>query len=130
MSRPQAKMVGMYRVRGTRQQGGVDAMANRAKQDKFLGALIGMAIGDAMGMPVTGWTAVRIAERLGRVEDYLPRVLTDGNEIKAGEFTEESELALCIVESFTVNNGELDPENIGVRFLHLAKGEARRWIEP
>jgi ADP-ribosyl-[dinitrogen reductase] hydrolase len=104
------------------------AMAGGAKQDRFLGALMGMAIGDALGMPVSGWSAEQIAERYGRIESYHARTFADGSEIGAGEFTEESEMALCIVESFTVNNGELDVDNIGARFLHLARGEAKRWI--
>lgn len=103
-------------------------MATGAKQERFLGALMGMAIGDALGMPVVGWSAARILERYGKIDSYFPRIFSDGGEIKAGEFTDKSEMALCIVESFTVNNGELDVDNIGARFLHLARGEARRWI--
>jgi ADP-ribosyl-[dinitrogen reductase] hydrolase len=95
-----------------------------------LGALMGMAIGDALGMPVAGWSADRIRERYGEIDGYYPRVFADGSAIKAGEFTDESELALCIVESFTVNNGEIDVDNIGARFLYLARGEAQRWIPP
>lgn len=105
-------------------------MARGAGQDRFLGSLMGMAIGDAMGMPVAGWPAARIAERYGTLDAFFPKVFPDGGEIKAGEFTDESELALCIVESFTVNNGELDVDNIGARFLYLARGEAKRWIAP
>ena len=104
-------------------------MRSGAKQDRFLGSLIGMAIGDALGMPVAGWSAERIAERFGRIDAFFPRVFNDGGEIKAGEFTDESELALCIVESLTTNDGVLDVDNIGARFLHLARGEAKRWMK-
>lgn len=103
-------------------------MKSGAKQGRFLGALMGMSIGDAMGMPFVGLSRSEIEERFGWIDGYRARHFEDGAEIKAGEFTDESELALCIVESFTVNNGELDPENIGARFLYLARGEARRWI--
>ena len=105
-------------------------MAGGAKQERFLGALMGMAIGDALGMPVAGWSSERIRERYGAIDGYYPRIFPEGGEIKAGEFTDESELALCIVESFTVNDGELDPDNIGARFLYLARGEAKRWMQP
>jgi ADP-ribosylglycohydrolase len=87
-----------------------------------------MAIGDALGMPVSGWSAERIRERFGRIDDYHQRVFPDGAEIKAGEFTDESEVALCIVESFTANQGELDPDNIGARLGFLAVGESKRWM--
>lgn len=99
-----------------------------ADGEQFLGALLGMAIGDALGMPVAGWSADRIQERFGRIDDYHERIFDDGAEIKPGEFTDESEAALCIVESFTANQGELDPDNIGARLGFLAAGESRRWM--
>lgn len=99
-------------------------------ENAFLGALLGMAIGDALGMPVAGWTRERIAGTMGRVDRFLPLELPDGAAIKAGEFTDESEAALCIVESVTVNGGVLDPENAGARFAFLARGESRRWMNP
>ncbi len=101
---------------------------NGANQERFLGALLGMAIGDALGMPVSGWSAGRIGERFGTIDDYHRRVFPDGAEIKAGEFTDESEVALCIVESFTANQGTLDPDNIGARLAFLAVGESKRWM--
>lgn len=100
-----------------------------ADQERMLGALLGMAIGDAMGMPVVGMSAAEIASA-GAVTGFRPRLFADGSEIRSGEFTEESEIALCIVESVTANGGAIDPENIGVRMQMLAAGEAKRWIEP
>jgi ADP-ribosyl-[dinitrogen reductase] hydrolase len=102
--------------------------AQGANQGRFLGALLGMAIGDALGMPVAGWSAQRIQERFGRIDGYQRRVFPDGAEIKAGEFTDESEIALCIVESFTANQGALDPDNIAARLGFLARGESKRWM--
>jgi len=103
-------------------------MSQNADQNRFLGALLGMAIGDALGMPVTGWPADRIRERIGAIDDYHRRVFDDGAEIKAGEFTDESEIALCIVEATTANGGLLDPDLIGPRMLYLAHGESERWM--
>ena len=103
-------------------------MSQNADQNRFLGTLLGMAIGDALGMPVTGWAADRIRERIGSVDDYHRRVFDDGAEIKAGEFTDESEIALCIVEATTANGGVLDPDLIGPRMLYLARGESKRWM--
>ncbi len=101
-----------------------------ATEDRFLGALLGLAIGDALGMPVEGWPRTRIAERFGTVDRYHPRRFPDGTEIKAGEFTDETEFALCVVESLTANNGVLDPDNVGARLLYLARGESKRWMSP
>lgn len=99
-----------------------------ADGEQFLGALLGMAIGDALGMPVSGWSAERIRDRFNVIDNYHQRIFDDGAEIKPGEFTDESEAALCIVESFTANQGELDPDNIGARLSFLAAGESRRWM--
>jgi ADP-ribosylglycohydrolase len=87
-----------------------------------------MAIGDALGMPVAGWSADQIRERYGQVDRYYGRNLGDGVEIKPGEITDESEIALCIVESLTTNQGVVDPDNIGARLLFLARGESKRWM--
>src|SRR6478609_7067755 len=103
-------------------------MSRNADQNRFLGALLGMAIGDALGMPVAGWNAERIRERVGAIDDYRRRVFDDGAEIKAGEFTDESEIALCIVESATANGGLLDPDLIAPRMSFLARGESKRWM--
>jgi ADP-ribosyl-[dinitrogen reductase] hydrolase len=103
-------------------------MASGANQNKFLGALLGMGIGDALGMPVAGRTADEIAAIHGRISGYLPRQLDAETEIKAGEFTDESEIALCIVEAATANDGEFDPDLIGPRMLFLARGESKRWM--
>ena len=99
-----------------------------ANEDRYLGALLGMAIGDALGMPVEGWPRERIAERYGAIDGYHFRVFPDGTEVKAGEFTDETEFALCVVESLTANNGVLDPDNVGARMGYLARSESKRWM--
>ncbi len=98
------------------------------REDKFLGALLGLAIGDALGMPVAGMSRAAIADRFGRIETFLPGSAPGGGEIKAGEFTDESEVVLCIVESLTTNEGTLDVENIGARLLHLLRGDSAHWM--
>ena len=105
-------------------------MTAEANQDRFLGAILGMAIGDAVGMPLAGMTATEIESGFGSSLSYHPRVFGDGTAIKAGEVTDETEIALCIIESFTVSQGVIDPENIGMRLSFLARGESRRWMHP
>jgi len=102
----------------------------RLKQDRVLGTLLGMGIGDALGMPVEGWPPDRVIERFGSIDAYHPKTFEDGAGLKAGEFTDDSEGVLCIVESFTANTGEIDPENIRARLEILARGESRRWMHP
>jgi len=105
-------------------------VAAEANQDRFLGAILGMAIGDAVGMPLAGMTATEIERGFGSTLAYHPRVFDDGTEIKAGEVSDETEIALCVIESFTVSQGVIDPENIGMRLSFLARGESRRWMHP
>jgi ADP-ribosylglycohydrolase len=100
------------------------------RQDRFLGALMGMAIGDALGMPVVGWSAEQIRDRYGGIDTFFPRTFPDGTKVSAGEFTDETEAALCVVESLTASGGEVDVANIGTRLLHLARSESRRWMSP
>ncbi len=101
-----------------------------ATEDVFLGSLLGLAIGDALGMPVAGLAKEEIAAVTGgrRVTEYLPKTFPDGTVMKAGEFTDESEIALCIVEAMTTNSGHVDPEMIGPRMRFLGRGEPKRWM--
>src|SRR5215213_2492263 len=101
-----------------------------ATENQFLGALLGMAIGDALGAPVSGLDRAEIARRYGTVDRFHGNAQPDGEEIHPGEFTDETELALCIVESMTANRGNLDADTAGVRMLHLAAGPSRRWMQP
>ncbi|MDQ3228043.1 MAG: ADP-ribosylglycohydrolase family protein [Chloroflexota bacterium] len=101
-----------------------------ATENQFLGALLGMAIGDALGAPASGLTRDKVAKRFGVIDRFHGSAASDELEVHPGEFTDESEFALCIVESMTANRGLLDPETAGVRMLHLAAGPSRRWMQP
>jgi ADP-ribosylglycohydrolase len=101
-----------------------------ATENTFLGGLLGMAIGDALGAPASGMSRKQIAARFGVLDRYHGSALPDAAEANPGEFTDETELALCVVESMTANRGEFDPETAGVRMVHLAAGPSRRWMHP
>ena len=103
-------------------------MAGRATQERTLGAILGMAIGDALGMPVIDRTLDEIATEFGKIDDYHGRTFPDGAALAPGEFTDETEIALCIMETYTSANGDLDPELIRARMQFLARGESRRWM--
>ncbi|MGI8485099.1 MAG: ADP-ribosylglycohydrolase family protein [Thermomicrobiales bacterium] len=99
----------------------------RATEDQFLGTLLGLAIGDALGRSVAGMSPAEIAERFGRVGHYLPEDDRDA-EAPAGVITDETEITLCIVESLTTNDGLIEPENIHARLEFLVRGDSHRWM--
>ncbi len=103
-------------------------MAGRATQERTLGAILGLGIGDALGMPVIGRSPEGIAAEFGSIVDYHGRTFSDGAELAPGEFTDETEIALCIMETYTSSNGDLDSELIRARMQFLARGESRRWM--
>src|SRR5258706_6444092 len=64
--------------------------APEALRDAFRGCLLGVAVGDALGRPVKGWSAARIAREHGEVREMLgpPR----------GRTTEDTEMTITVAE--------------------------------
>lgn len=102
----------------------------RATEDQFIGSLLGLAIGDALGRPLIGLTADDIATRFGAIAGYVAEEDADAEREGAptGVITDETEITLCIVESLTTNDGLIDPENINTRLTFLLRGDSRRWL--
>jgi len=101
---------------------------SRATEDQFLGSLLGVAIGDALGVPVDGMAADTILAQFGTFEDYLEiEDAGDGQPIR-GIISDKTEVVLCMVESLTTNDGMLDPENINARLGFLVNGASRKWM--
>jgi ADP-ribosyl-[dinitrogen reductase] hydrolase len=99
------------------------------ESDQFLGCLLGLAIGDAFGMPVEGWPASAIRERFGWLDTYVPRRGASGDIlVAAGEITDDTEMTLCHVESLVTAGGLVDPENTGMRFLRLFNSESQQFM--
>ncbi len=105
-------------------------MAARVTQERTLGAILGLAIGDALGMPVTGMSPAEIERDFGPIDRYFGRTFPDGAELAPGEFTDETEIALCIMETYTSANGDLYPDLIRARMQCHARDGSRRWSSP
>lgn len=91
--------------------------------DRFTGALLGMAIGDALGVPASAVVATPIS-------GYQPRRDADGNETaRAGDFSAHTELALCVVETLVSNNGFIDPMNAGYRFAQILDSDNAHYLD-
>src|SRR3989344_2902245 len=93
------------------------------KQDQYVAALLGCAIGDALGMPIEGMKHQQIKKYVGRITDFIDPVIVydeNGNELKQdefgklksytrdfkkGEYTDDTILTLALAESLTAMKG-------------------------
>ncbi len=81
-------------------------------RDKVRGMMLGIAIGDALGMPVEMKTAAHIKEKYGRIEKYEEPVghkFFDGKP--AGDWTDDTVLSLAVANSLIEAKGfDLDSQ--------------------
>lgn len=98
-------------------------------KDRFVGCLLGMAIGDSLAMPARGLSPEQIEARYGRIVGYHPLRDADGEVIEpAGQFTDNTELALCLAESLVSSNGFIDPDTAGFRFVQLLTNQQAHFL--
>jgi ADP-ribosylglycohydrolase len=64
--------------------------------DKFELCIVGLAIGDALGMPAEGMTRDQIKSVYGTIDDFLPSPYGD---LAPGEWTDDTEQMLVLAES-------------------------------
>ncbi|MCZ6800945.1 MAG: ADP-ribosylglycohydrolase family protein, partial [Nitrospirae bacterium] len=80
-------------------------------KDKVIGAFLGGAIGDALGMSVETFSAEKIAEKYGRVTDYLTpdgHKWFDGEE--AGTTTDDTQLTIAVAEAMIAFPFDMDSQ--------------------
>jgi ADP-ribosyl-[dinitrogen reductase] hydrolase len=88
-----------------------------------IGALVGQAVGDALGAPYEFGPAWRYSN------DFPSPVLGGAGEMTGGgsfgwkpaEFTDDTQMALCIAESLIANDLTYNPNDIFERFVHWSK---------
>ncbi|BBG00153.1 MULTISPECIES: ADP-ribosylglycohydrolase family protein [Pseudonocardia] len=88
-----------------------------AERDRALGALLGLAIGDALGMPTQSLSRSAIAERYGIVDRLL-----DGADdqpiapnLPAGTVTDDTEQALLLARVLVEHEGRVPPRVFAAR---------------
>jgi ADP-ribosylglycohydrolase len=93
-------------------------------RDRALGALTGLGVGDALGMPTQMLSRSRILETTGPVAGLLPA--PDDHPIAAGlpagSVTDDTEQALLLADLLIEGAGEIDPGRFA---LALAEWEQR-----
>ena len=83
--------------------------ANKEKRDRARGALVGLAVGDAVG--TTNEFKVR-----GHFEEIVDMVGGGPFKLKAGEWTDDTSMALCLAESLILKQG-FDPQDVMQRWI-------------
>ncbi len=80
-------------------------------RERALGALTGLAIGDALGMPTQMMSREAIAARFGRLTGFEPAAadhpLAAG--MAAGRVTDDTEQALLVARALIAGRGHIDP---------------------
>jgi ADP-ribosylglycohydrolase len=84
---------------------------------RFQGCLLGLAIGDALGMPVEGMRASAIRSRVGRMRDFLD---APWRMLSAGQWTDDTKMMLCHARSI-VEAGGADLEDTARKFVEWFK---------
>jgi len=81
---------------------------------KYRGALVGGAIGDALGRPVEGLRPQEIQRTYGAITDFHP--LPGSPPAPAGRITDDTQMTICIAESIVASQG-VHPSDIAQRFV-------------
>lgn len=86
-------------------------------RDRGAGVLLGLACGDALGEPVEGWSADRIAAEHGTLATFV-----DGR-VPPGGLTDDAEQARRLARSL-VDRGGFDPDDVSRRLVAWFEGGA------
>jgi len=81
-------------------------------RDRYRGALLGLAAGEALGAPAEFLTAEQIVEKYGVITDMLGGGVYDA---APGEVTDATEMMLCLAESLA-DHGGFEPEDVIERY--------------
>lgn len=92
-------------------------------KDKIQGCLVGLAVGDALGMPSSMMTPTQIAKTYGRIEDYVDPARNHliHEELSAGEGTDDTAMALQVIDEMIENHGEIRISGIANKLKAWAK---------
>ncbi len=88
-------------------------------RDRFRGTLLGLAAGEALGMPAEFLTAEQVVEKYGVITE-----MTGGGvyDLAPGEITDATQMMLCLARSLAENGG-FEPEDIMARLGDWLEGQ-------
>lgn len=90
-------------------------------RDRFRGALLGLAVGEALGAPAEFLSGPQIAERYGVIAEMIGGGCHD---VAPGQTTDATDMALCLAESLA-EHGTHDPEDVMRRYRDWFEGKPR-----
>lgn len=92
---------------------------------KIAGAIYGMALGDAMGMPSELWGREKVRKYFGKIEGLLdgPKENSVACNYKKGQFTDDTGQALVIIDSLNDTNFKPNSRDIAIKLLKWAEKE-------
>jgi poly(ADP-ribose) glycohydrolase ARH3 len=133
---PRLKVVSPASAQSERAADSRIAAAPRAEemQSKFVGALLGVMVGDTFGAPVEGWTCERIGDVL-RVLSTLPPnspyrglydnvvgVLSGHVAPGRGNYTDDTQMTMAVAESL-LSRGGFDGEDVAAHLAAACDGK-------
>jgi ADP-ribosyl-[dinitrogen reductase] hydrolase len=94
-------------------------MAARADQSRIRGALLGLAVGDALGAPFEGGAP----QEVGRAAEGGLE-MSGGHGWEPGEWTDDTAMALLLAESIA-EHGLIDTADVARRYIAWASGDPK-----
>ncbi|MCL1587356.1 MAG: ADP-ribosylglycohydrolase family protein, partial [Actinomycetia bacterium] len=84
-------------------------------QDRFRGAMVATATGDALGRALEGMSPYRIRRQHG----YVTELIAWGGYVSGpkGTLTDDTEMTLCLAQSI-IEKGVVDPHDVAERFMY------------
>lgn len=92
-------------------------------RERIKGGLVGIAYGDAFGMPSEMWTPDKVKKEFGRINTFLPGHPDNfiSSKLIKGEVTDDTINSVLVIEMLYENAGKVDP------YLFIEK--LKKWMD-
>ena len=93
--------------------------------DRIYGALLGTAVGDALGMPIEGLSHTNVRTYYKGIKEYRDDV--QRKDLQAGQWTDDTQCTFAVADTIADISDPTDwPTGVADRYVAL-QDEARRW---
>ncbi|CAI0860977.1 ADP-ribosylglycohydrolase family protein [Serratia ficaria] len=98
-------------------------MKQLTQEQRVVGALYGQMLGDALGMPSELWPRERVKRHFGWIDRFLdgPAENSAACYFKAGQYTDDTSMALALADALVEAEGQVVPELIARNVI--------RWVD-